>query len=177
MTNVFDGLFRSRISFYKEKQLGELHKYLIAVDNHFFERSVVIHKLNPDHRKTLLVTLRLFYPGKDYNKSTNRHYVYNFIARWHRYSNKEMQEYCEKYSLADLIENFNDLPQQSKITIMLLINCILYIDENATEQQKKMAQSIYKMMEITPQLYANLMKEFDEIAKDKWFSYIHSHPF
>jgi len=176
MGGIFSRLFSSKKKPSTEEQLEELQGYLIKVENLFFESSFV-HTLKPDHRKTLLVTLRLFYPGKDYNEASNRHYVYNFIANWYKYTDKEMQEHCEKYPIDNLFDIFNDLPTQSKIAIMLLINCILYIDNNATAQQKKIATSIYTIMEISPQLYTNIMTEFGEITKDKWFSHIHSHPF
>ena len=156
MAGIFSKLFSSKKKLSREEQLDDLQGYLIKVENFFFESSFG-HTLKPDHRKTLLVTLRLFYPSKDYNKASNRHYVYNFIANWYKYSDKEMQEHCEKYPIDNLFDIFNDLPTQSKIAIMLLINCILYIDNNATEQQKKMATAVYTIMEISPKLYTSIM--------------------
>ncbi len=158
----------------REEQMEELQGYLIKVENLFFESSFV-HTLKPDHRKSLLVALRLFYPADEYNETSFRHYVYNFIANWYKYTHKEMQEHCDKYPVDDLFDIFNELPLQSKIAIMLLINCILYIDSNARAEQKKIANSMYTLMEISPQLYNSIMKEFGEISKENWFSDIHSH--
>ena len=176
MPNFFSKLLFSTEKISREKQLDELRGYLIKVENLFFESSFV-HSLKPVHRKTLLVALRLFYPGKDYNETSNRHFVYFFIANLYKYTDKEMQEHCEKYPIEDLFHIFNDLPKESKIAILLLINCILYIDKNSSREQRKIAKSIYTILEITPQLYYHVMKGFYEITKDKWFTYIHRYSF
>jgi hypothetical protein len=121
--------------------------------------------------------MRLFYPGRDYNESSNRHYVYNFISNFYKYTNDEMQEHCDKYPADSLFDIFCDLPIQSKIGILLLMNCILHIDKNASSQQINLAKAIYTVMGITPNQYNNVMSKSGDLVKDKWFSYIHNHSF
>ncbi len=174
--NIFKKLFPLKNKLSREEQLDELQTYLIHSENLFFESSFV-HTLKSQHRKSLLVALRLFYPGADYNETSYRHYVYNFIANWYKFNDIEMREHCEKYPVDRLFEIFDDLPKKSKVGILLLINCILYIDKNASTQQKQIAKSIYGVMGIKSELYLKLMKEIGLVYKDKWFSYIHNNTF
>jgi len=174
--NIFKKLFPPKNKLSREEQLEELQLYLMHSENLFFESSFV-HTLKPHHRKSLLVALRLFYSGSEFNEASNRHYVYHFISNWYKYTNDEMQEHCDKYPADSLFDILNDLPMKSKIGILLLMNCILYIDKNATSQQKNLAKAIYTVIGITPELYNNIMTKFGEIRKDKWFSYIHNNTF
>ncbi|MBS1761729.1 MAG: hypothetical protein JSR00_02535 [Bacteroidetes bacterium] len=176
MASILNKLFFNKNKLTREEKLEELQAYLIQSENLFFESSFV-HTLKPEHRKSLLVAMRLFYPGSDYNETSNRHYVYNFISNWYKYTNDEMQEHCDKYPADSLFALLSDLPMQSKIGILLLMNCILYIDKNATAQQINLAKAIYTVIGITPKLYNSVMTRFGDIRKDKWFSYIHNHAF
>lgn len=160
----------------REKQLEDLDSYLIKSENLFFESSFV-HSLKPEHRKTLLIALKLFCPGKDITGNSYRHYIYNFIAEWFQFTAGEMLEHCEKHPIDTLFDIFNDLPANSKIGVTLLLNCILYIDNNATEQQKLLAKSIITLMGITPEIYLRIMDKIGAVNRDKWFSYIHNHSF
>ncbi|MBK8787552.1 MAG: hypothetical protein IPN43_13910, partial [Chitinophagaceae bacterium] len=96
MAGIFNKLFSSKKKLSREEELRDLQAYLMQSENLFFESSFV-HTLKPEHRKSLLVALRLFYPGKAYNAASNRHYVYDFISNWYKYTDDEMQEHCDKY--------------------------------------------------------------------------------
>lgn len=174
--NIFNKLFPRKNKISREKQLQRLDVYIIHSENLFFESSFV-HTLKPEHRKTLLVTLRLFYQGKDNNETSNRKYVYDFIADWYTYTDAEIQEHCDKFPVDILFDIFKDLPFKSKVGIVLLVNCILYIDRNASAQEKIIAKSIYTIMGIESENYMRLMKEIGINHKDEWFSYIHNNNF
>lgn len=159
-----------------QDELDDFQWYLNLCEDLFFERPMV-HSLDTEHRKTLLVAASLFYPNKDNGEFSNRKFVFKFLKSRYRYSDEEIQEYMNEFPLDHIFDKFNDLPHKSKIGILLFINCLLNIDKNATAREKELSLTIYSVLEIDPFIYRELMKNLDEQNKDKWFTFIHKQNF
>lgn len=172
MAGLLSRLFSSKKEAEPTQDLDDLQLYLMHCDDQFFESSFV-HSLKPEHRKTLLIALRLFYPGKDYNPRCKRNRVWQFFAERYPFTDKEMQDHCDVTPLENLFDVFTDLPLQSKIAIVLIVNCILNIDKNATEKQRLIAKSIYTILDISPEYYRAIMNEFKGANHHKGINYIY----
>lgn len=150
----------------------DLDLYLIHCENQFFESSSV-HSLKPEHRKTLLIALRLFYPRKDFNPKTKRHKVWTFFLEMYPFTDKEMQAYCDITPMETLFDCLADLPLKSRIAIVLIINCILNIDKNATEKQKELAKALYAIIDISPEYSKLIINDLKQANNHKDINYIY----
>lgn len=160
----------------KERYEKELNLHLYHCESLFFENGIH-HTMNDEHRIVFLIAIRLLYPGREKDVNCRRHQIWKHFNELYRYSDKEMQSYCDDHPVDGLFEVFMTLPKTTRMGIMLILDCMLYIDRRPTNDKALIVKAVMSLMEIEYPLYNQILSDLKEKNTFTSLNHIYEHSY